>query len=726
MFCCSVRSSRSRELDSSASPSSQVVAISTRSVPLRQFCTSVKTSDIQPTSATTHDVNHSTQHRHSRTKVMDGGSRSDYVTSSSHQMFEAGDRRPFSGTDSAGMVAGLSDDDYHSPDSAYNSSYGSSNSAAWNSGQRFNGQLPRHHWWSQVTRGPTNSSNHEKFPSWPVTQPSALPPTVGYRAASWTDNTRTNSTEFNNPAGLNSQAEDSSPPSPRSARRYFEEVAARLREQQSRSDFQMRNTTANPRSYAVGNQSNPYHEFDFVYGMENSSPNCVPAKMVAGQARSFRSSGVQECSPGPPPLPSSSPPHDPPPRLNSSGSRVASSSSVERLMTPHSATSPRDVFDPGADRRIQQNGQRMLGMQASPNVAWVESFSETSNNTAQPQQVNARRYVYENGSASVVPGAAEGAHVSDKLSPRVSIDEDDLLSHLDRLPANQRQTSVLRRLSQEYFGASRSSYAINPTGRMSLGSASGTSSTSANDLPQPAAVANVDADYRHRNLENATVAAGLGIPAALEPHDDDGDNFVRTRKTQMSLRKAFGIFDDFEVAETNSKQLPVLTEDDAHNSTVTQAASDGVRVKDSKGRRSSESEFRRIAGDWRNLDRQLEKPAVSKSVAMQRSMSVGSTEQSLLPDVSHSHGYRLSTASDAHSSYSSSSGSTSGARLSLDLPPCARSAEASRDSVDPVKLVKAKSKSLPRDALLPSDTGLAVSFPQQYRQNNDVERLEVP
>ena len=734
MVCCSVRSRRHRELDSAASQGSRVVTSSTQSAPQRQLCTAVERSDIQPVAAAVHDVNRNMNHY--RVEYAAGGGQWD-STSSAGRMFEVGDRRPFSGTDSVGAIARLSDDDYHSPDSAYHSSH-DSNSTAWNGGQGYDDQQPRQRWWSQVTQAPTQSKNHEKSPSWPVTQPSVfLPPAVSYRASSWTDHLRTNNAEFCNqsPVAVTSQVEDGLPPSPQSARQYFEEVAARLIE--ARSEQHARNTAFHPSGYPVGKQNSPYHDLDSSRNAENSSANYVSADcgkipVVAGRPRSLRGSVGQECSPGPPPLPDTSPPHDPPPRLTSSSTWSASS---DRLATPYNAASHRDVFDAEVDRQIMSpSGQGGVGMQVLPNGTRLESFSETS--TAQPYReqsclVNGRRYGYENGCGNVPPLATEGSHVHDKLSPSIAtIDEEDLRSRLDRLPANQSQTSVLRRLSQEYFGTSRSRYGINPTGRMSLGSASSCSSIPGSEPSQPSVVKHGDVNYRHPEFESPNGVPASSVPGAMELADDAGTNFVRARKTQMSLRKAFGIFDDFDVAEAElTKQLPVLTEDEVphtvvpsvvHNDLVGPSPSDDYRVKAFKGRRSSETEFHRQAGDWRNPDRVVEKPTVDGGLAMHRSMSVGSTGPLMMV-----HGHRLSTAS----SNSSSSGSTNGRKSSLDLSSgsSARSGDVltTKESGDVLNLAKTKSKSLPRDALPPSDSDPALSFPSPWHRTDNTERLEV-
>ena len=153
----------------------------------------------------------------------------------------------------------------------------------------------------------------------------------------------------------------------------------------------------------------------------------------------------QECSPGPPPLPDTSPPHDPPPRLTSSSTWSASS---DRLATPYNAALHRDMFDGELDRQVlSSTGEGGLGMQVLQNGTRVEAFSETP--TAQPYQergclVNGRRLGYENGCGNISSVTAEGSHVHDKLSPSIgTIDEEDLRSRLDMLPANQSQTCLL-------------------------------------------------------------------------------------------------------------------------------------------------------------------------------------------------------------------------------------------------------------------------------------------
>ena len=738
LWCvCSVRSSRHRELDSTVPPSGRLVANSTQSVtPQRQFCTSVERSDVAPAPAVSQNVNRNMR-RYSGAEFT-ASSTQDFVNAGGRQLCEAGDRRPFSGTESVAVNARLSDDDYHSPDSAYHSSHGSGNSSAWNGAQGFNSQLAHHRWWPPDVRGPTQSRNHEKSPSCPVTQSSAVPASVGGRASSWTDNTRTNNAEVcsRNQAEVNWQVEDGLQPHPHVARQYFEDVATRLHEQQSRhGEFQARSSAFHPINYAVGYHNSIYPEQNSVRNSENNSTNYISAnygKVDAGWVRSFQSPGGQECSPGPPPLPATSPPHDPPPRYMSSSTRSVSSSDMDKLITPYNAASHRDVFDTDRDRQsLTPSGP---GMPTPVSATRVESFSETSIQPHREQNysVNGRRYVYKNGSGNVAPVAAECP------TQIAAVDEDDLRSRLDKLPASQSQTSVLRRLSQEFFGASRSRYGINPPGRMSLGSASSCLSTSGTDLSEPAALRNVDGNYQHPELESPTGVPGSCVPGPTESPDDAGTNFVRTRKTQMSLRKAFGIFDDFDVAETEAaKQLPVLTEDEAPSTVIPSsvcndsdglAASENHRVTFNKGRRSSESEFHRKAGDSRNFDRVTEKPAVISSALMQRSMSLGSDAQAMMSFVPH--GVRLSTASDAHSTHSSSSGSTNGVRSSLDLSTgsSARSADllpgygpSVKESGDPVKLAKAKSKSLPRDAPLPSDPGPAMSFPQSWHQHQRPE-----
>jgi len=714
-----------------ADRSSGVVSSSVQSAPQRRFSTRAEWSDIQPSPspAAVGDVTCSMQHYDSPSSGPQD------FPSSSQQVLQTSNHCPVSVPDSAGMIARLSDDDYHSPDSAYHSFHGSGTSTTWNSsGQGFDDQLAHHLGWSQVNRGTTYSKNHEKCPSWPVTQTSGLPPADSFRVSSWTDNTATNcSTEFCNvsqTAGGNSHAEDGSAPSPRSARRYFEEVGARLREQQSCSEFPTRCT------YQQGGQNNSHHQLDSVHSAENNPPNYYSptyGKVVTGLVRYSRSPRTQECSPGPPPLPATSPPHDSPPRLPSSGMRGVSSSNVEKLPAYDNA-SCKTVLDIGRDRELLTLGrQGMPGIRALPvhNVARVESFSRTPVNGSQPQG----EQNYWGNTRQCISGS-EFSQLNDKLSPRATIDKDDLLSRLDRLPESQRQTSVLRRLTQEYFGDSRSRYGINPTGRMSLGSMSNSMTTSGSDLSQPSVVRGMDTNCQHQQLDSQQEAAGSSVFEPVELPDDVSTNFIRTRKTQMSLRKAFGIFDDFDVAETDiMKQLPIVAEDDVSYSAATPVACNhpaGIdhRVSYSKGRRSSESEFCRQIGDWPNLDQHVEKPS---ALLMHRSVSVGSSGQmvSAVP-----HGRRLSTASDAQSIHSSSSGSTNGVKSSLDLSTgsSARSTEAFpvngvslKESSDPSRALKAKSKSLPRDALLAGDAGLSMSmsYPQQWHQDDDFERLQV-
>ena len=58
MVCCSVRSSRRRERESSGNQPTEVVASSSEAVPQRQFYTSVECSDVQPAATVSEDVNH--------------------------------------------------------------------------------------------------------------------------------------------------------------------------------------------------------------------------------------------------------------------------------------------------------------------------------------------------------------------------------------------------------------------------------------------------------------------------------------------------------------------------------------------------------------------------------------------------------------------------------------------------------------------------------------------
>ena len=709
-----------------------MVTSSTQPAPQRQLCTAVNWSDVNPAPTAFHAVNRY-MNRYSGIEYTGGGGQQDLMMSAGGRSFEVGNRRPFSGSESVGAIGPLSDDDYHSPDSAYHSSHDSS-SAAWNGAQGYDDQVPRQRWWSQVTQAPAQSKNHEKSPSWPVMQPSVLPPpAVNYRASSWTDNAGTNNAELcsPSPAVATSQVEGGLPPSPQSARRHFEEVAARLIE--ARSEFHPQNTAFHLSGYPVGNQNSTYHGLDSSRSAENSSANyasgdCGKVAVVAGRPRSLRGSVGQECSPGPPPLPDTSPPHDPPPRLTSSSTWSASS---DRLATPYNAALHRDMFDGELDRQVlSSTGEGGLGMQVLQNGTRVEAFSETP--TAQPYQergclVNGRRLGYENGCGNISAVTAEGCHVHDKLSPSIgTIDEEDLRSRLDMLPANQSQTSVLRRLSQEYFGASRSRYGINPAGRMSLGSASSCSSISANEPSQPSVVKHGDTNYQHPEFESSKGFPGSSVPGVGEIGDDTDTNFVRVRKTQMSLRKAFGIFDDFDVAEAEAmKQLPVLAEDEVPCTAVRSdlagpSPSDDYRVKGGKGRRASETEFHRQAGDWRNPDRVAQKPIVNSGLAMQRSMSVGSTGPLMMV-----HGHRLSTAS----SNSSSSGSTNGRKSSLDLSSgsSARSGDVlvTAESVDALNLAKTKSESMRRDVQPPSYHDPTSSFPPPWRRSDNAERLEV-
>jgi len=402
----------------------------------------------------------------------------------------------------------------------------------------------------------------------------------------------------------------------------------------------------------------------------------------------------------------------------------------------------------------EPNGEGVFGIQASRNVTRVDSFTATSINTVPPQHdqsylVNGRRYSHDNGCRTVARLVVDSAHVSDKLSspPIATIDEEDLLSRLDQFPATQSQTSVLRRLSQEYFGASRSRYGINPAGRMSLGSISSSLSTSGNDLSQLLVVKNVDPGHQH--TEFVIPSRPSGVDRALEVSDDSDANFVRTRKAQMSLRKAFGIFDDFDVAEAEVvKQLPVLTEDEVPGTRVPSnsaglASSDEWTTKAGKGRRYSETEFHRQAGDsrnvdrlsdqptvdWlsdqptvdrcsamqRNVDRLSDQPTVDRCSAMQRSVSLGMT--TTMTDITH----RLSTASDAQSSNSSSSVSTGGLKSSLDLS--TGSSSHSTDLLSDVVMTKrTNSKSLSRDVALPSDP---VALTHCFGHSDDTQRLEV-
>jgi len=750
IFCCvkisvdillsigSVRSSRQHEMDSLASRTSQVVT------PQRQICMPIEWSNDQPTVPIASDVNRN-MHRYNGAEFMAGSGQWDFTAAVSNQMFGAGESLPLNGSDSVGTVVRMSDDDCHtcSPDSAYHSSHDSGSSSAWNNRQGFSSQLSHRQWLSQVTQDPVHSKSHEKYPSWPVTQPSVLPPAVNDRTSSWTDNTRSrsNNTEFHGqkPLAVNSQVEDTSPPSPHTAIRYFEELGARLREQQSRSEFQTRNARFQPNMSIVGNQNCAENNFSNYVSPDYS-------KTVAGRASFTHSPGALECSPAPPPLPSTSPPHEPPPRLSSSGTTLsASSTGAEKVTTPHNAALCRDVFDVEGDRQmLTPDGRGMLGIRAVPNIRQAESFPEISINGVREQNhlVNTRRCIYENGSGSVMPLVVEGSHIKDKLSPRAIIEEDDLNSRLDQLPRSQSQTSVLRRLSQEYFGDSRSRYGINPSGRMSLGSISGSSSTSGNDLSHLALVKNLDTNYQCQESESPKETAGLSIFRAVEPPDDASTNFVRTRKTQMSLRKAFGIYDDFDAVEMELlNHLPVLAEVDVPSTTVPSsvlnesvelAACENQSVNWSKGRRSSESGFLRQAGDSWNVDRQVEKPSINSSSVLQRSISMGSGAQPTVFTLLHGH--RLSTASDAQSVHSSSSGSTNGVRSSQDLlignSACATDVlpvggQLVTESSDPLKAARAKSKSLPHDALLPHDADLLMSFPQQRHRNCGIERLEV-
>ena len=697
---CSVRSSRHSELDSSVRPSGQVAASAARPIPQRQFCTSIDRSDIQPASTTSRDAAHAAP-RYDVAKVATGGLPREFA-SGGLQKFEAGDRRPVTGAEGIGMIARLSDDDYQSPDSAYHSSHSSGNNTSWNGQQGPNGQVP-HQWWSQVSGVPAYSRNHEKSPSCPVTQMS---------------NVRMSSTKFyhQNSAGFNSRhGEDSA--SLQSATQYYQGSAVQPHEETSRSVFHTEPSNFHPATYAAGNQNSSYQEYESP--RNNSSTYASP---YYGWMRSDEDTRFQECSPGPPPLPATSPPRDLPTKLLSSGARSISSSDVERLTTPCTTASHREVFDVEPNRLLPpSNGRGMVGMKSSPDMVRLQSFPETAAYDAHSQReprssVSARRRSCENGVAIVTPD-------DDRLSPRVTtVDEENLRLYLDQFPKSQSQTSVLRRLSQEYFGGSRSRYGINPTGRVSLGSISSSVSTSGNDLSQPVVSEDVDSDSRYHHSESPQETARSNVS------DDAGTNFVRARKTQMSLRKAFGIFDDFDVAESeSSKHLPVLTEDDVPSPTVHNSSFGSAAVhkpKDGKGRRSSESEFiHQVGREWRNFDRQSEKPAVITSSAMQRSMSVGSAGQAMSVA---SHGQRLSTASDAQSSHSSSSGSTNGVRSFLDFSTgsSARSSEvlppyAAAASYEPPR--PAKSKSLPRDSVPPTD----VLSPQHWLQHDVSERSEV-
>lgn len=183
--------------------------------------------------------------------------------------------------------------------------------------------------------------------------------------------------------------------------------------------------------------------------------------------------------------------------------------------------------------------------------------------------------------------------------------------------------------------------------------------------------------------------------------------------------------------------MPVLTEDEVPGIAIPSTTSNDLdffpaaenhRVAASRGRRSSESEFRWQSGNSRNFVQPAEKPGVDVcNLLMQRSMSLGSAVQPSMSTVLHGH--RLSTASDAHSTHSSSSGSTNGVRSSLDLSTgsSARSTEvfpgyigSSVKDDSAVRQAKAKSKSLPRD-VPPLPSG-ASSLLQPWHRD---ERSEV-
>lgn len=656
----------------------------------------------------------------------------------------------------------VDDDEYCSPDSAYHSPFGNGSNTALSANITLNGYEEQQRQWNASSKG------HEKFPSWP---PAASPQMssavatsgVGSRTSSWSGSApQTNAAvEFTLAPRLGGSRVDempgpllSSANTPRSMYDLSSSTPGATgvrRQRRSDADYLHQGPVASTRpTYpggAVDDRSSRQRG-------RPSSDFIVPASGQMNRQTSYSkamsyqldSSGLED-SPAPPPLPASSPPRGPMPPSSSwsNGStpeRPGNYQCVARAPRPfYNTYTQTDPVTDGDESTVESSSRPAMRTSRSYSSAIQFSYGGLDSDVTSGVggDVRLRRQqqrLLRTTDAAAAAGDAGAPLVAEMDAAEVAPPFDD--HGVD-------QTNILRRLSQELYG--QQSRFGPPTVR-TAGDANSRAIAVAKSpdkrLPGSAlaVLGNGISPTGNEVQQDAEVDAGSGCVGVAESES----NFVRARKTQMSLRKAFGIFEEIDadvsvgVASKPAKSMPTLGETSEERATAAaerqplylsgaQPESSQIASREqfrSKERRTSDSfgyQPRRQRSDFQNTDAPL--------AAKARAMSVADAGQSL-SDLSASQVHRLSYASDVHSSFSSSSGSAPGsvvgatpgygvrtsgtdAGFSDVLMPANDVSDAARGASPNVQLrAKQKSTSLPRGMTPPDSSGYSsVSISSQ-------------
>ena len=472
----------------------------------------------------------------------------------------------------------------------------------------------------------------------PLDAASRQPGAIGSRTSSWSDHTRT-SIEFPSKPGstyhqtsrMTTHVEEALRLSPMSARRRFSEMSEVSRQPlypKTTREFH-RAVTSQLEGYGCANSSTntglPYYTEPNSYPEWDESHDYYRVNRSGGDRSSYgggSSPRVLQETP-PPPLPLTSPPRDYNPMtlasLASSGQSVTTPKSggsytfivnnkpfyntstqtetilqeydreiqirqgeaviaeprwqnAETQVTPTSSVASCSAartkvqqFLATGSSEISRNNGRDIGFRLMPNGPRIpETIAEHSESTP---------YEHVRRGSDLERVSCQGGVSSSSTGESIG-----LMDYINEFPPSQ--TNMLRKLSQEFYGqrlkpslagSARMSYE-GKTSQLQLGAVDERSTSfqfhPSNCDPTPSAMTTA-------RSSTTRISPGSTVPTDTLETSDLGPNFVRNRKSQMSLRKAFGIFE--EAFEMESQQNRAAVEMAFQKSDVTSASGRGSK-----------------------------------------------------------------------------------------------------------------------------------------------------
>jgi len=463
----------------------------------------------------------------------------------------------------------VDDGDQCSPDSAYHSPFnGSKTTLVYGSAQQ-NGS-EKHQRRRQSSRLEQSSKGHEKSTSWPPADLQTTTATsssgVSSRTSSWSGNATSSqlgATEFTLAPRLGGTRADERPspatPGQYTSRGYDDASSGILRRHRPGGDAVFHAAVSTRLSNyspddddgdrALQSRRRPHSDFFAVDKMTRHS------SYARAMGASQDSSGPEDSPLSPPPLPATSPPRGAMPSMSDSDTpsvRPGNYPYPMRIRPFYNTSSQTDhalveapqignVGDETADGRPLRTAMR-TSQSYSTAVQFQQATGVQRNLSSSTGELRSSLTLQLMGRQPPVTDVDSG-------TPKFVAGESDGVTGLGCDKSTQEdQTNIFRRLSKELYGQQTR---YGQTMRMSVDSGGsvvqlGPRMTGGNRKLDSRLVAMTDNGVSPMT----TTTPPDGDSSQVDEHNDvDVDaesNFVRTRKSQVSLRKAFGIFEEVD------------------------------------------------------------------------------------------------------------------------------------------------------------------------------------